>query len=204
VARRETRGRLVEEHQVGGDDDAAGDVELAPHAARVGLDLAGGRLRQVEGVEQLVGPGFGLGARVPEQPAEEHEVLPAGELLVHGGVLPRQADAAAYRVGLADDIVAEHPCGALVGLEQRREHPDRGRLTGAVRPEEPVDGPGAHGEVDAVDGSRRAERLHQAGRFDGEGGTRVQCRPVECRSGAVARTTVHPRQSHRHRAIFPV
>ena len=55
AARVEAGGRLVEEQQVGRDDDAGGDVEPAAHAARVRLHLAVGRLGEVERLEQLVG-----------------------------------------------------------------------------------------------------------------------------------------------------
>ena len=40
---------------------------------------------------------------------------------------------------------------ALVGLEERRQDPDGGRLAGAVRAEEPEDGPGRDVQVDAAE-----------------------------------------------------
>ena len=47
------------------------------------------------------------------------------------------------------------------GLEQSRDHADRGGLAGAVRAQEAVDLAGLHFEAHAVDGAERAERLHQ-------------------------------------------
>src|SRR5690606_877256 len=73
-------------------------------------------------------------------------------------------------IGLADDIVPEHPRGAAVGAEQRGEHADGGGLAGAVRAEDAVDGSGTDREVDAVHGAGAAERLDEGGGLDGEGG----------------------------------
>jgi hypothetical protein len=69
--------RLVEEQQLGCDDEAGGDVEAAPHPARVGLDLTGAGLEQVESVEELRRPCLGVGPRVAEQQGEQDEVLPS-------------------------------------------------------------------------------------------------------------------------------
>ena len=54
-ARVEPGRRLVEEHQLGGDDEAGGDVEPAAHAAGVVLDQPAAGAGEPEGVEQLVG-----------------------------------------------------------------------------------------------------------------------------------------------------
>ena len=75
AARVQPGGRLVEEQQVGRDDDAGGDVQPPPHAAGVRLDQPAGRLGQVERAEQLVGPRRARRAVVAEQPAEQDEVL---------------------------------------------------------------------------------------------------------------------------------
>ncbi|CAM5720090.1 hypothetical protein SVIOM342S_09854 [Streptomyces violaceorubidus] len=50
----EPRGGLVQEEQVGGDDEARGDVEAASHASGEGLGLPAGRLAQVEGREEFL------------------------------------------------------------------------------------------------------------------------------------------------------
>ncbi len=66
--------------------------------------------------------------------------------------------------------MAQHPRVARVGLEQRREHPDRRRLPGTVRPENAVHGASANREVDAIDGDGVTERLDEAARLDCEVG----------------------------------
>ena len=54
-----------------------------------------------------------------------------------------------------------------VGREQRREHPDSGRLAGAVGPRKPKISPCSHGEVDAGDGDDVAVATDQALGLDG-------------------------------------
>ena len=172
----EAGGRLVEEQELRRDHEARGDVEPAPHAAGEGLDLAVGRLAEPEGGEQLVRPRLRLAAAIAEEPAEEDEILVAGQVLVDRGELPGEADPAAHRVGIGDHVEPEHAGAAAVGLEQRREHAhDRG-LAGAVRAQEPVDRAAADDEVDAVDGAVRPEGLDQARRRDRRGGIVVHRR----------------------------
>jgi hypothetical protein len=134
------------------------------------LDEASGRLGEAEGLEQLSRSRLGVGPPQPEEAPEQEQVLAAREVLVDGRELSREADEPAHRVGLGRDVAAEYARRAGVRLEQRREDPDRGRLPGAVRPEDAVDGAGADGEVDAVDGAHVAERLHEAGGLDREWG----------------------------------
>ena len=61
--------------------------------------------------------------------------------------------------GVLCDVVARHDGPAAGGLKQRGQHPDRGRLTGAIRPEEAVDLAFRHLEIDAVDGLDAALEL---------------------------------------------
>ena len=167
-ARVEAGRRLVEEHQLGRDHDARGDVEPAPHAAGVVLDQPTGGLGKPEGVEQFVRPCARLLGPVAEQPAEQDEVLAAGEVLVDRGELAGQADERPHLVGLGDDVVAQHPRAAGVRPQQRGEHADRRRLAGTVGPEHAVDRAARDREVDAVDGSGLPEALDEPGGLDGE------------------------------------
>ena len=90
----------------------------------------------------------------------------AGEVLVDGRVLPGEADARAQLDGVADDVEARDEHGAGVGLQERREHADRGRLAGAVGAEEPEDAARRDLKVDAVQGPDVAEGLHETGHAD--------------------------------------
>ena len=169
-ARVEARRRLVEEHELGRDDDARGDIDPPAHAAGVVLHEPTGRVGQPEGVEQLVRPRARLLGPVAEQPAEQDEVLAAGEVVVDRGQLAGQADERPHLVGLADDVVPEHARVAGVRAQERREHADRRRLAGAVGSEHPIDGAARDREVDAVDGAGLPEALDEPGGLDREQG----------------------------------
>jgi len=64
------------------------------------------------------------------------------------------------------DVEARHEDRAGVGLQQRGEHPHRGRLPGAVGAEEPEHAARRNLEVDAVEGPDVAEGLRKAGHAD--------------------------------------
>jgi hypothetical protein len=133
-ARVQAGGRLVEEHQVRGHDQAGRDVQPAPHAAGVLLDEAGGRVREVERLEQLGGALLRSGALEAQQPPEQDQVLASGQVLVDGRELPGERDELADGVGLLDDVVAEDARAAGVRPEQGGEHANGRGLTGAVGP----------------------------------------------------------------------
>src|SRR4029453_17175440 len=158
----EARGRLVENQQGGGLDDAGGDVEPPAHAAGVVLaELAGG-VGQPERVEKFAGALGGRPVRETQQAPDQDEVLAPAELLVHGGELPGEADRGAHRVRVLDYVVPQDPGGAGVGPEQGGQHAQGGGLAGTVGAEHPEDGARADGQVDAVDGACLAEVLDEA------------------------------------------
>ncbi len=161
--------RLVEEHQPRGHDDAGGDVKAPAHAARVVLDQPAGGLREAEGVEQLVGPRTHRRAPEAEQPADQDQVLPPREVLVDGRELAGEADAPRGPRRPRGRCRVRGPGFAGVGLQQRREHPDRGRLARAVGPEHAIDRALGDRQIDAVDRARLAEALREAGGLDRQG-----------------------------------
>ena len=61
---------------------------------------------EVEPLEQLGGPGARARAAEVQQRAEQHQVLPAGQVLVDRGVLAGQADRLADPLGVADHVEA--------------------------------------------------------------------------------------------------
>jgi hypothetical protein len=103
---------------------------------------------------------------VSEQPGKQDEVLHPGQVLVDRGELAGEADLAADGVRLPHHVVAEHAGLAAVGAQQGGEHPDRGGLARAVRPEQAVHRAGRHAQVDAVEGAGGAERPDQTRRLD--------------------------------------
>jgi hypothetical protein len=83
------------------------------------------------------------------QVAHELEVLGAGEVLVDGGELAGEPDALADGLGIAADVDVHDLGDAGVGAEDRGEDAHGDRLAGTVGPEQPEDGVGRHGQVDA-------------------------------------------------------
>ena len=94
------------------------------------------------------------------------QVLAARQQLVEGRVLRRHADLPLDGARLPDDVVACDARGAAVRPSEGSEDPDRGRLPGPVRAEHAEDGPLRHGEVEPVQGDRRAVPLPQPCRLD--------------------------------------
>ena len=162
AARVEAGRRLVEEDHRRAGDERPREVEPAPHAAGVGLDEPARGVGEAEALEQLGRPLARLGAGEVVELAEEHEVLLAGEVLVDRRVLPREADLRAQLGRVGDDVEAGDASRAVVGRQQRRQDPDRRRLPGPVRAEQPEHGPGLDPEVDPGQRDDVAERLPQA------------------------------------------
>jgi hypothetical protein len=106
-------------------------------------DRLGPGVGQAHPIEELVGPAAGGGLAQPVEPAEQDEVLAAAENLVDGRLLAAEADPPPDLVGGASHVGAGHHRPAAVGSQEGGEHPDRGRLAGAVRAEQAADGAGA-------------------------------------------------------------
>ena len=151
AARIEAGRRLVEEDQPGAADQRAGEVESPPHPAGVRLERAVGRIGERELLEQFVGAPLRLGFRELVEPAEQHEILATGQVLVDRRVLPREADHRAQLLRFGDDVVARDRRASRIGLEQRRQDPDRRRLARAVRPEQSEHAALGDGEIQAVE-----------------------------------------------------
>ena len=89
--------------------------------------------------------------------APDHvEVLEAGEVLVDRRVLAGEADLAAQCLGVLEHVEAGDASAAAVGLQQRGEDAHRGRLAGAVGPEQAEHRARLRAQVDA------AQRVHLA------------------------------------------
>jgi hypothetical protein len=136
-----------------------GEVQPPAHAAGVRLGGALGRVHEIEALEQLVRAGARVLAGHVVELADHLEVLEAGQVLVHGRVLAREADAGSERRGLLHDVEAGDAGAATVGLEQRGQDAHRGGLAGTVGAQQAEDAPGPGGEVHATQGANRAVGL---------------------------------------------
>ena len=132
----EPGGWLVQEEHGGPGHQGGGQVEPSSHTTRVRLERAVAGVVQGELPEQFGGPAGHVGGVEVVEPAHHAEVLPAGEVLVHGGVLAGQPDQAADQSGLLPDVVTQHPGRTAVGLQDGGEDPDGGGLAGPVGAEE--------------------------------------------------------------------
>jgi hypothetical protein len=102
--------------------------------------------------------------------ADEPQVLPAGEVLVDGGVLAGQTDVLAHLLRGGGDVDAENGGAAAVRAQNRREDADARGLAGAVRPEKTEHGASFDLQVDTVEGDDLVELLAQAFHDDGRPG----------------------------------
>ena len=146
------RGRLVEEQHLGAMRERAGDHQPLREPARQLEDHRSCALGERELLEELVGAAPGLAPRDSEEAPVVVEVLTHGELAVERVRLGDDADAALHRGGMRGDVESRDECASTGRDDRRREHPDRRRLAGAVRPEQPEELAGAELEVDSVDG----------------------------------------------------
>ena len=97
--------RLVEEQHARVMDERERKIQPALHAAGVAADLAVGRVRQPDALEQLVAARAPLGLRHALQRRLQAHVVAAREQRVERGLLQRGADRSAHRRALAEDVV---------------------------------------------------------------------------------------------------
>jgi hypothetical protein len=131
----QTRGRLVEEEHLWVVDERHRDVQPSLHPPGVAAGDAVGRLGQTEALEQLRDPLLEYLAAHAVEVALETEVLTPRRLDVDPRALRDDADRPPDPVGLRRGVDAGDHRPALVGLCQRRQDLDRGRLAGAVGPQ---------------------------------------------------------------------
>ena len=166
----EPRRGLVEQDHRRAADQPCRQIEPAAHAAGVGR-RAPRRPARPAPKRSSSSLARARAARRGQavQPPDHLQVLAPGELLIHGGELAREADAAADRKRRRDDVVAEHARAAGGRWQQRGQDAHERRLAGAVGPEQPEHGARRDREVEAVQGDHVAEAPAQLADFDGGG-----------------------------------
>ena len=136
----EAGGRLVEEQHVGVVHQRGGEVEAAPHAARVGVDAAVERVAEVDELAEL------------DEPLSISSLRAARRADPAGGAARCRSASGRARRPAARRRCAGAPASGRSAMsrpatsacpprrrEQRAEHLDGGRLAGAVGAEEAVD-----------------------------------------------------------------
>ena len=87
------------------------------------------------------------------------QVLPAGQLLVHGRVLPGEADRPLDPERIGEQVVPGDGRGPRVGAHQGGQDPDHRGLARAVRAEQGQHGPGPDRQVHVIQDGVSAEGL---------------------------------------------
>lgn len=153
--------RFVEDEEPRGADQRLGELQPADHAAGVGLRAPLGRVLQLHGGQHVAYALLPLAPRHVEEAGEQLDVLAPGQGPVGGQLLRQVADRAADGHPVTRHVEAEDLDHAGPGREEGGDQPDRRRLPGAVRPEEPEDLSFDDVQVDVVDRHGTAERVPQ-------------------------------------------
>ena len=132
---------LVEHEQLAAHEQRVREPEPLLHAERVRVHLLAGGVRESDPVERL-GDARGSGAarRVPVGGVEAAQVRLARQVGRERRPLHERADAGQHRVHVPRHVGAEHARVARARRDEAEQHPDRGGLARAVRPEEPEHG----------------------------------------------------------------
>ena len=118
-----------------------------------------GEAHRREGVGNPLAP---LAPRDVEEPREPGDVLAARERRLDRELLGDVADQPPHGHPRSRDVASEHRHRSLLHRQERVEHADRRRLSGAVRPEQPEHLAGLDAQVDPVDGDVLAEAVAKA------------------------------------------
>src|SRR5688500_11715039 len=139
--------------------ERARDDELLPHAMTVRIDEFVAPVLEVEETEQFAPTMFYLSALLAVQTGDKAEELHPGELLIDERPVGNEAQPSLCLVRPLDDIDATDPHAPRRGTEDPRNHAQRRRLAGPVRPEEAEQLPGRDMQVERVDRGKRAVLL---------------------------------------------
>ena len=101
------------------------------------------------------------------QPPLQRKQLLAGLLVVQGRFLQGGADTQPHLVRLGHRVIAGDGDGAGRGSQQGYQHTDDGGLAGPVRPQEAVNLPPMHRQVNAIHGLDVGKVAHQVLGDDG-------------------------------------
>ena len=164
----ESRGRFVEDDEVGIVDEGLREPDAALHALGELAHGARPRVAEADHLDELLRALLPVTGVEREEVAEEIERLARAEIAVEVALLGQVADA---RLGLhVARRFAEDGDLALGRVEQAEQHLDGRGFAGTVRPEQPEHLAAAHLEVDVVDRARLGpspEILEDLGQADG-------------------------------------
>ena len=154
---------LVEQQQLRVTQKRSGDAEPLPHPVRVAPDTILAAIAQLDDVEHL------LDARARNatvEIAEQVQVAAAGQIRIEARALDETGHPVQSTRSVDQRVAAEETRPAVGRPDQPEQHPQRGRLAGAVRAEVAEDVASVDRQVDVVDGDDVAVALDQSLRFE--------------------------------------
>jgi hypothetical protein len=172
--------RFVDEQDVRAVDQRTGELEPALHPAGQVARQPMTHVPQVDDLERAPDEPSTLERSDAVQGGHESDVLLGRQILVQAEQLRHVRDPAPCMAAEGHRILAEDP--DLAGRTRQRptQHPDRGRLPGAARPDDAQDRSGRHVEREVVDGQVAIERAaHAADGDDRLGRCRGGCGHVD-------------------------
>ena len=162
----QTRRWLVEKQQARPVHQRTRDHQPSAKAAGQRLGLVAGVRREREALEQLVDAPAHLERSGPEVAGRDLEILAHREIAVERVVLRTHAQLPLEAIEITRDVRALEADRAGVGAQKAVEHPERGRLAGAVRAEQPEHLPGVTDQIDAIHDQTPAQTLDERARFE--------------------------------------
>ena len=160
-------GRLVQDEQPGGAQQRGGQPEPLAHAQRVPLDGAIVDTGQ-PGPLQSGGDPAAAGAAAAGLPGrvDEGEVGAPGQVAIRGRAFHQRADGGQHLGHPLRHRLAQDGDLAARRVDQPEQHPDDGRLAGAVRPQEAVPVAFPHVQIEPVHDEQVAVALGECPRDD--------------------------------------
>src|ERR1700687_4381561 len=157
----EPHGGLVEEEHLRVMEQGSGQGQLLPHAAGVAGEEVVAALVQIEEFQQRLDPAIAKASLDVIEVAGKLQELSGAELVVEGRGIRHVPNAGLRPLRLRHDVDARYPGRAARRPEQADQHLDRGRLAGAVGPQEAEELPWSHLQVQVLHGRQAAVALGQ-------------------------------------------
>src|ERR1051326_40933 len=148
--------RLIDDDDLGAVHERARDDQVLTYPVAVALDQLVAPLLEIKECQQL--PRAVLDGRpaLIVQPRDEAKKFRARELFIDEGSIGNESELRLGRAWIRDDIDAPDLDMTARRTKDARNHAERRRFSGAVRPEEAEQLAPWHREIDLIDGGKTA------------------------------------------------
>ena len=131
--------RLVEDQQRRVMDDSLGELQLLPHARRIGIDVAVTFLLDAAEIQDLVRSPQAPPRRESRRAARQTAASPRRSSRADNSHPPAYSRLAPDRADLRAELAAQNASRALADTHQSEDHLDQRRFARAVRPQQTRD-----------------------------------------------------------------